>query len=178
MSRVKALVPEVGIEPTRPCGHGTLSGRIAVDPDGLRRKTGRISQIEWTRRTRSPWSGLLPVIRRSYEHYALSAEAFQIATSLRPSVIITDTALPHGFTGVDLVRQLRSDTRTQHTIIIVVTGHVFPTQRAKAQAAGRDVFLPKRCLPEDLVAAIAHELTTPRPRLAAGGVSSLDAHPE
>jgi CheY-like chemotaxis protein len=94
------------------------------------------------------------------------AEAFRIATSLRPSVIVTDLALPHGVSGVDLIRQLRSDARTAHAIIIVVTGHAFPAQRARAQAAGCDVFLPKPCLPQNLAAAIQHELTTPRPRLA------------
>jgi CheY-like chemotaxis protein len=96
------------------------------------------------------------------------AEAFEIATSLCPRVIVTDLALPHGVRGVDLIRQLRGDARTRHAIIIVVTGHVFAAQRATALAAGADVFLPKPCLPNDLVAAIEHELTMSRPRLAAG----------
>ena len=96
------------------------------------------------------------------------AEAFKIAITLRPQVLVTDVALPHGLSGVDLIRQLRSDTRTRNVIIIVVTGYVFPPQRARALAAGCDVFLPKPCLPQDLVAAIQHELDGPRPRAAAG----------
>jgi CheY-like chemotaxis protein len=96
------------------------------------------------------------------------AEAFEIATSLLPTVIVTDLALPHGVRGVDLIRRLRSDARTRDAIIIVVTGHVFATERAGALAAGCDVFLAKPCLPQDLAAAIHHELTTPRHRAAAG----------
>jgi CheY-like chemotaxis protein len=96
------------------------------------------------------------------------AEAFEIATSLRPLVIVMDVVLPHGLSGFDLIRQLRSDARTRHAAIIVVSGHVFPAHKAKAFAAGCDVFLPKPCLPQDLAAAIHHELTTPRPRAAAG----------
>jgi len=94
------------------------------------------------------------------------ADAFEIATSLRPAVIITDLVLPHG-SGVELIRQLRSDARTQQTIIIVVTGHAFPTHRVQAQAAGCDVFLAKPCVPHDLVIAIQHELSTSRTRRAA-----------
>jgi len=87
------------------------------------------------------------------------ADAFETAVSLRPDVIVTDTALPRGFDdGLDLIRRLRSDRRTHGIGIIVVSGHAFAQHREQVARAGADVFLPKPCLPQTLVDVIEHEL--------------------
>jgi len=120
-----------------------------------------------------------PDEREMYEQYLRFAgfdpveacepeDAFRIALALRPVAIVTDVALPHRLSGLDLIRRLRADRRTRHVVIIVVSGDVFPAQRASTLAAGCDVFLPKPCLPQDLVAAIQLERSGPRPRSVAG----------
>ena len=90
--------------------------------------------------------------------------AFEVATTSRPDVIVTDLILRRGLDGVELIRHLRSDRRTARTMIIVISGLVFPWHRAKAYAAGCDIFLPKPCLPQTLVEAIQGKLPGPPQR--------------
>jgi two-component system cell cycle response regulator len=82
-------------------------------------------------------------------------------------VIVIDT----GYTatnGLELIRRLRRDPRTRHVTIIVISRHVFPSDRAAAMSAGCDVFLPKPCLPEALVTEIKRRRSeTERPQGAA-----------
>src|SRR5436190_23972254 len=82
------------------------------------------------------------------------SDAFETAVAMQPDVIVTDTALPHGLSGLDLIERLRRDPRTQHLKIIVVSGHAFTQHRRQAERAGCDLFLPKPCLPQTLVTAI------------------------
>jgi CheY-like chemotaxis protein len=79
--------------------------------------------------------------------------AFQTAVSIRPSVIITDIVLP-GADGLELIRSFRTDPRTQTATIVVVTGRIFQPDRAAAERAGCDVFLPKPCLPDTLLTEV------------------------
>jgi CheY-like chemotaxis protein len=111
-----------------------------------------------------------PDEREMYEEYLRYAgfdpvevcepsEAFETAISLKPDVIVTDTALPRGIDdGLDLIRRLRSDWRTRGIGIVVVSGHAFAQYRQQVEQAGASVFLPKPCLPQTLVEAIEHEL--------------------
>ena len=89
------------------------------------------------------------------------AQAFEVATTSRPDVIVTDFILRRGLDGLELIRSLRSDQRTARAIIIVISGLVFPWHREKAHAAGCDMFLPKPCLPQTLVEAIRGTLPSP-----------------
>jgi DNA-binding response OmpR family regulator len=81
------------------------------------------------------------------------ASAFEQAISAPADVMVIDTGYP-ATNGLELIRRLRRDDRTRHLGIIVISGHVFPRDRAAAMKAGCDVFLEKPCLPETLVAAI------------------------
>jgi CheY-like chemotaxis protein len=111
-----------------------------------------------------------PDEREMYEEYLRFAgydpvdvcepsDAFELAVSLQPDVIVTDTALPKGLEhGLELIRRLRSDPRTRAIAIIVVSGHAFSHHKNQVELAGGDVFLPKPCLPETLVTAIHHTL--------------------
>jgi len=63
--------------------------------------------------------------------------------------------------GLELIRQLRADARTRHSTIVVVSGRVSPADRAVAERAGCDVFLPKPCLPDTLLSEVRR--TTERP---------------
>lgn len=65
-------------------------------------------------------------------------------------VIVTGILVP-GIDGIDLLSRLRADDRTKHTPIIVLTACDFPADRARAEAAGCDVFLPLPCSPDALL---------------------------
>ena len=66
-------------------------------------------------------------------------------------LIITGIRLAGSFDGIELVRRIRVDARTKLTPVIVLTACAFEPDQARAFAAGCDLFLPKPCLPEDLL---------------------------
>jgi CheY-like chemotaxis protein len=72
----------------------------------------------------------------------------------RSQVIVTGVRVNGSFDGLELVRRLRADERTQSKPIIVLTACAFEPSRQMAVAAGCDVFLIKPCLPETLVTEI------------------------
>ena len=80
-------------------------------------------------------------------------EAFARACDIRPSVVVTDVALS-GTSGLDLIRRLRDDTRTQDTAIILLTGQASASVQQEADEAGCDRFLTKPCMPDTLAVAI------------------------
>lgn len=59
-----------------------------------------------------------------------------------------------GVDGREATRRLKSNSRTAHALVIVVTGHATTTTAEEVKAAGADGYLIKPCLPEDLYAAI------------------------
>jgi CheY-like chemotaxis protein len=76
--------------------------------------------------------------------------AFQVAVDRRPDVIITDVRLPGGADGIRLTTKLRLDVRTTKIPIVIVTADALVEHRARALAAGCDVFLSKPCMPDVL----------------------------
>jgi CheY-like chemotaxis protein len=82
-----------------------------------------------------------------------AAEAFARARECRPDVVVADVKLP-GVSGLELTRQLRTDTQTKSAGIILLTGHSFGPVRQEAQDAGCDRFLVKPYLPDALAAQI------------------------
>jgi CheY-like chemotaxis protein len=69
-------------------------------------------------------------------------------------VIVTEIRVPGSFDGIDLVTRLRHAVATKQKPIIVLTACTFEPERQRVYAAGCDVFLPKPCLPEQLVNVI------------------------
>jgi DNA-binding response OmpR family regulator len=86
-------------------------------------------------------------------------DAFAEACNVRPDAIVTDMVLPD-VSGLDLTRRLRSDPRTTHTSIIVLTGHSSDSTERRARDAGCDRFLIKPCLPDALAVAIRDVLAS------------------
>jgi two-component system, cell cycle response regulator DivK len=84
---------------------------------------------------------------------ATGHEALEIANRLLPDVICMDLSLP-GMDGWEATRRLKTDIRTRHIPIVVVTGHAFDGDGQSALQAGGDRFLTKPCLPEELLASI------------------------
>jgi DNA-binding response OmpR family regulator len=70
-------------------------------------------------------------------------------------LVITGIRMDGSFDGIELVRRLRSSDRTKDMPLIVLTKCAFEPDQARAFAAGCDVFLPKPCLPETLLAEAA-----------------------
>jgi two-component system, cell cycle response regulator DivK len=80
----------------------------------------------------------------------------------RAAIVITGILLPGEMDGIALVAALRADARTRKTPIIVLTACAWKTERVRAQQAGCDVFLPKPCLPEELLAEVRRLLASTR----------------
>jgi CheY-like chemotaxis protein len=74
-----------------------------------------------------------------------------MTTAPDADVIITGVRLPGEIDGIDLIAWLRRDRRTKHLPIVVLTASGWGTERARAEAAGCDLFLLKPCLPCELL---------------------------
>ncbi len=85
-------------------------------------------------------------------------EALQRAAALKPTVIVTDLALPR-LDGWEAVRRLKANPGTRHIPVLALSAHAYLDDVARARAAGCDVYLAKPCLPEDLAKAIRALLT-------------------
>jgi two-component system, cell cycle response regulator DivK len=76
----------------------------------------------------------------------------------RADVIVTGIALHGGMDGIELIARLRRDERTQDIPVVVLTACVLENDRQQAQNAGCDVFLPKPCLPDQVLSEIRRVL--------------------
>jgi CheY-like chemotaxis protein len=92
-------------------------------------------------------AGLAPVVSCD------GAAAFQHAASAPPEVVVMDLGVQPD-SMLTLLQQFRADSRTRDARIVAISGHVFPKDKAEAIRAGCDVFLPKPCAPETLLAEI------------------------
>ncbi len=100
--------------------------------------------------------------------FAASGEdAVRIASELSPAVVVMDLCLP-GKDGWAATRELKAS--APHLPIIAVSGHVTSEFVNLAFEAGCDVFLPKPCMPDTLLAQVARFIemqgSLPRSRTA------------
>jgi CheY-like chemotaxis protein len=87
------------------------------------------------------------------EEAVTGTEALDKAFAVGPDLIVMDLSLP-GLDGWEATRRLKSDARTKHIPIVVVSGHALEGSVRSAQAAGCDAFLRKPCLPNALLAEV------------------------
>jgi CheY-like chemotaxis protein len=88
-------------------------------------------------------AGLVPI--------AVSSAIDALAVATKADIVVTGLRLPGSVDGLELIARLRTDWRTKSTPIIVLTASALQTERERAHLAGCDVFLPKPCLPEELL---------------------------
>ena len=81
-------------------------------------------------------------------------------------IVVTGISLDDPMDGVELVSRLRHADCTRSTPIVVLTACAWPTDRQRAEGAGCDVFLPKPCLPNDLLDQVQQLLTATRSQTA------------
>ena len=85
------------------------------------------------------------------------AEEFLQAGSNNAGCLVLDLRLP-GISGFDLYRKLSES--GEAAPVIFITGHDDPAARAEAERLGAVAYLPKPCLANPLVAAVARALAT------------------
>jgi two-component system phosphate regulon response regulator PhoB len=71
----------------------------------------------------------------------------------RAAAVVLDWTLP-GKSGLDALRAIKSDRRTRHVRVLVLTAHAASSLRAAALAAGAEQFLHKPLRPDALIAAL------------------------
>jgi CheY-like chemotaxis protein len=85
------------------------------------------------------------------------ADAIALAQTERPDLVLLDVRMP-SMTGTEAMRVLRRDPRFRDVPIVALTALAMEDERIEALAAGFDAVIPKPCLPDDLLAAIARLL--------------------
>jgi CheY-like chemotaxis protein len=85
-------------------------------------------------------------------------QALALASTV--DVIVTGLLLPGHIDGIGLIERLKADGNTCAIPLIVVTSCVWTSERARAEQAGCDVFLPKPCTPADLTREVRRLLPT------------------
>ena len=96
-------------------------------------------------------------------------EGLDKALQVQPDLVIMDLSLPV-VSGWEATRRLKTDERTRHIPILILTGHeVFDPGRE----LGCDGFLIKPCLPDTMLAEVIRILNRQSP--AEGGEASAGA---
>lgn len=84
-------------------------------------------------------------------------EAVRRTKELLPTVVVMDLSLPV-MDGWEATRRIKADSTTAKIKVIALTGHAEPAHAKKALDAGCDDFVPKPCLPADLLAKVKAHL--------------------
>jgi two-component system cell cycle response regulator DivK len=90
-------------------------------------------------------------------------QALEKIEATLPDVVIMDLSMPF-LDGWEATRLIRSNPRTRHLLVIVVTGHTTKESIAAAHAAGADAVCTKPCMPGELVALVQARLEDRRRR--------------
>lgn len=80
-------------------------------------------------------------------------EALSIAIERRPDLAVLDVMMPK-LTGYDVTQHLRSDERTKHIPVILLTARVQDADVARGFAVGADDYLKKPFSPQELRARV------------------------
>jgi len=85
-------------------------------------------------------------------------EALSIVARDPPDAIVMDLSMPR-LDGWEATRLVKSNPRTKHVVVLVVTGFATRTDIDRARAAGADEVFTKPCTPKDLFAEVERLLS-------------------
>ena len=103
-------------------------------------------------------------------------QAFITATRQRIDAVILDIHMPAG-TGYEVLKRMRSNTRSSLIPVIVLTGSLQPSEEQKVKALGADGFLRKPVDLAQLDALIATLLGVPPDSAQSGAPASGQSAP-
>jgi CheY-like chemotaxis protein len=83
--------------------------------------------------------------------------ALALALEERPRLVFLDWRMP-GCSGIEVLRALRRDQRTEKTTVLMLTARCQPADREEARLAGADGLIGKPFSPVELVAAVREVL--------------------
>lgn len=75
--------------------------------------------------------------------------AVEMALRHQPDVVVIDFAMPR-LDGMAAIQRLKTDSRTRHTPIVMLTANPLRAAQGRSLQASLDGFLTKPCLPEHL----------------------------
>jgi CheY-like chemotaxis protein len=85
-------------------------------------------------------------------------EALTQARALRPDLVLLDVMMPGPQTGIDVLREFRSDPALRATPVVIVSAFSSESDRRAALDAGADRFVAKPFDPDDLAGIVAEVL--------------------
>jgi CheY-like chemotaxis protein len=92
-------------------------------------------------------------------------EAVEVARRTRPAIILLDVRMPR-LSGLDAMRQLRSEAAFAGVPIVALTAHAFPMDREMLLQAGFDAVVAKPCLPDVILETVESLLQKSHPASA------------
>jgi CheY-like chemotaxis protein len=139
-------------EAAEPAGRAAYDPRPEAETDLQRLDAIRVLLVDDDPDTLGAVRAILEDAGATVETAATAAEARSTVSCWKPSVLVSDIAMPEE-NGYSLVRSLRSSNARLPAIALTAYGR--PVDEELAHAAGFEVFLPKPVQRRDLVDAVA-----------------------
>ena len=104
-------------------------------------------------------------VMRQLFQFVLEREGYEVAEAesgeeilarvinFKPDLILLDVMMPN-ISGLEVCRQLKNDSRTQHVPVIIVSAYTNAVTRAEGRLAGAIDFINKPCSPYQLLEKI------------------------
>lgn len=92
---------------------------------------------------------------------AAPSRVLAMATEHPISAVVTRIRQPGAIDGIELTRQIKTDERTRHIPVVIITTYTDPVFESLALQAGCDRFLLLPCLPDRLAAELRQLLDRP-----------------
>lgn len=124
---------------------------VLRDPDEL----GRAQSVLVVEDTRDVIRMIHLTLRNHFRVFAATGgeKGFDLAIKYQPSLIITDLMMP-GMDGLELTRKIRTDARTRHIPIIMLTARSHSADRTSGFEAGVSAYLAKPFAASELVSTV------------------------
>ena len=106
------------------------------------------------------------------EEISSGVRALETAVAFDPDVVVSDLTMPE-LDGAETTRLLRSDPRTEHIPVLVLSGAV--ERSWEAYHAGCHTFIAKPCLPETLLEMVESVFREGDPSTNRGGRGDFGA---